>query len=49
VRYKQDARGQFSHSNLITVLNAGGEIAFQREGLNADVSETARALTVAAK
>jgi protein SCO1/2 len=24
VRYKQDAHGQFSHSNLITVLNAGG-------------------------
>jgi nitrite reductase (NO-forming) len=49
VRYKEDARGQFAHSNLITVLNAGGEIAFQREGLNADVSETALALTVAAK
>lgn len=48
VRYKQDARGQFSHSNLITVLNAGGEIAFQREGLNTDVSETAKAMAAVA-
>jgi len=49
VRYQQDARGQFSHSNLITVLNAGGEIAFQREGLNTDVSETAKAIAAVAR
>jgi protein SCO1/2 len=49
VKYKQDTRGQFSHSNLITVLNPAGEIAFQRAGLMGDVSETAKAVTVAAR
>lgn len=49
VKYKQDARGQFSHSNLITVLNADGEVVFQRAGLMGDVSETAKAVTVAAR
>ena len=33
INYAQDARGQFAHSNVITVLNAGGEIAFQQAGL----------------
>ena len=33
VNYAQDARGQFAHSNIITVLNAEGEIAFQQTGL----------------
>jgi protein SCO1/2 len=36
INYAQDARGQFAHSNVITVLNAEGEIAFQQPGLNAD-------------
>jgi protein SCO1/2 len=49
VKYKQDAGGQFSHSNLITVLNTEGEIKFQRSGLQGDVLEPARAVTVAAK
>lgn len=44
VKYKQDARGQFSHSNLLTVLNREGEIAHQLAGLNGDVSEAARAV-----
>lgn len=42
VKYKRDARGQFAHSNLITVLNAEGEIVHQLTGLNQDVAETAR-------
>ena len=29
VNYAEDSRGQFAHSNLITLLNAEGEIAFQ--------------------
>jgi formylglycine-generating enzyme required for sulfatase activity/cytochrome oxidase Cu insertion factor (SCO1/SenC/PrrC family) len=33
VKYRQEPGGQFSHSNLITVLNAGGEIVYQRPGL----------------
>ncbi|HVS51565.1 MAG TPA: SCO family protein [Opitutaceae bacterium] len=49
VKYKQDARGQFSHSNLITVLNAGGEIAHQRNGLQGEIAEAARAVVALAK
>jgi protein SCO1/2 len=44
VRYKQDARGQFAHSNVITVLNAGGEIIRQQVGLSQDIEETVRVL-----
>jgi protein SCO1/2 len=49
VKYKQDAQGQFSHSNLITVLNREGEIAHQRAGLAGDVSIAAQALVLASK
>jgi protein SCO1/2 len=48
VKFKQDARGQFSHSNLITVLNPEGEITHQRAGLMGDVSEAAKAVALAA-
>ena len=34
VNYQKDARGQFSHSNVITVLNAEGEIVFRQTGLS---------------
>ena len=33
INYVQDARGQFAHTNMITLLNAEGEIAFQQAGL----------------
>ena len=49
IKFKQDARGQFSHSNLFTVLNIEGEITHQRAGLGGDVNEAARALALAAK
>jgi len=49
VKYKQDARGQFSHSNLITVLNPAGEIAHQHAGLQGDISEVAKAVEAVAK
>lgn len=49
VKYSQDARGQFAHSNLITVLNPEGEIAHQRAGLMGDVSEAAKAVVLAAR
>jgi protein SCO1/2 len=39
VRYKEDAYGQFMHSNVITLLNAKGEIVFQQTGLNSDPQE----------
>jgi len=44
VRYRQDATGQFSHSNIITVLDAEGEIVYQQVGLNQDVRETVHRL-----
>lgn len=44
VKFKKDARGQFAHSNLITILNSEGEIAAQQVGLNRDPSETAKLL-----
>ncbi len=42
VKFKQDNRGQFAHSNLITVLNPEGEIAHQHAGLQGDVSAAAK-------
>ena len=36
VKFKRDAQGQFSHSNLITLLNSEGEIVRQFVGLNPD-------------
>jgi len=44
VRYRQDAEGQFAHSNTITLLDAAGEIVFQQEGLGSDPSEMVRAI-----
>jgi len=44
IKFKQDAKGQFAHSNLITILNAHGEIVHQLIGLNQDISETVRLL-----
>jgi len=42
IKYKEDARGQFAHSNVITILNSQGEIVQQRIGLNQDIQETVR-------
>jgi protein SCO1/2 len=39
VVYKEDANGDFAHSNLITVLNGEGEIIFQQPGVNIDPKE----------
>ena len=44
VNYQKDARGQFSHSNIITVLDSEGVIAFQQTGVNKDPAETVTAL-----
>lgn len=44
INYTPDSRGQFSHSNLITVLNPEGEIAFQQAGLNTDPKALAAAV-----
>jgi protein SCO1 len=42
VIYREDSKGDFAHSNLITVLNADGEIIFQQPGVNIDPAEIVR-------
>lgn len=49
VKYKQEADGQFAHSNLITVLNPEGEIVHQRAGLQGGLIEAAAALVLASE
>lgn len=44
LKFKEDANGQFAHSNVITILNAQGEIVHQQIGLNQDIQETVRLL-----
>jgi protein SCO1 len=40
VQFEKDADGNFSHSNLISVLDKNGVLDFQKEGLEADHKET---------
>ncbi len=40
VQFEEDAEGNFSHSNLVSVLDKNGLLAFQKEGLEADHAET---------
>ncbi len=49
VKYKQEADGAFSHSNLLTILNPQGEIVHQRTGLKGGLDEAAAALARAAE
>jgi protein SCO1 len=44
VKYKQQADGQFAHSNLITVLNQEGEIVHQLVGLGQDAKATVKVI-----
>ena len=44
VKFKKDVRGDFAHSNVITVLDAGGAIVRQIVGLNRDASEAVEAV-----
>ena len=44
VRYKEEADGTFRHSNLITLLNAKGEIVHQQAGLNQEVEPLVKIL-----
>jgi protein SCO1/2 len=48
VNYAEDSRGQFAHTNLITLLNAEGEIAFQHTGLMQDPALLLAAIAKAA-
>lgn len=49
VKYRKGANGQFSHSNLITILNAEGEIAFQQNGLSDSRDELAKNISALLK
>ena len=40
IQYAKDADGNFSHSNVISVLDKNGVLRFQKEGLDADHKET---------
>src|SRR5690554_5545126 len=44
VNYKRISPIDFSHSNIISVFNRGGELAHQQEGLGVDSKETIQAI-----
>ncbi len=47
VKFKQEADGAFSHSNIVTILNRAGEVVYQRQGLKGGLDEAATALAAA--
>lgn len=49
VNYKQISPIDFSHSNIISVFNQGGELVHQQEGLGVDNKETVQAIIDLAK
>lgn len=44
VKYKQISPMDFSHSNIISVFNSGGELMHQQEGLGVDNRETIKTI-----
>ena len=44
VKYKKTQDGEFSHSNVLTLLNTQGEVVHQLVGLGADPEETIKAV-----
>ncbi len=44
LKYTKNTLGMFEHSNLITILNADGEIVHQRSGLEGGLAEAAQAV-----
>ncbi|TGV02391.1 SCO family protein [Flavivirga rizhaonensis] len=44
VKYKQISPMDFSHSNIISVFNSGGELMHQQEGLGVDNKETVKTI-----
>jgi len=49
IKYKQDAEGMFMHSNVLTLLNPGGEIAYQEPGLGSATAEMVGRITTLVK
>jgi protein SCO1/2 len=45
VKYKKDQSGGLAHSNVITVLNAAGEIVYRHTGLYHPIADTLAAIT----
>ncbi|MDQ8182295.1 SCO family protein [Pelagicoccus sp. SDUM812005] len=45
VRYAKTPTGDYTHSNIITLLNAKGEIVHQQNGLGADINPTLEKLS----
>ena len=45
VNYKKIAPLEFSHSNIISVFNAEGELAYQQEGLGVNSDQTIQKIT----
>ncbi|MFV8327838.1 SCO family protein [Flavobacterium sp. ZS1P14] len=45
VNYKKIAPLEFSHSNIISVFNADGELAYQQEGLGVNSDQTIKKIT----
>jgi protein SCO1/2 len=48
VNFQKDTRGQFMHSNIITVLNGEGEVVHQQMGIRAEALPTLQAIERAA-
>ena len=44
IKYQQEEGGSFSHSNVISILNAEGEVVHQRMGLMGSTDEAERVL-----
>ena len=44
VNYRKDARGQYAHSNILTVLSPNGEMVHQQSGLNQSPDESVKQL-----
>ncbi len=44
MKYKKSLNGDIAHSNIISVLNAQGEIIYQQEGLGKDPDETVKSI-----
>lgn len=49
VKYKKEPQGDFSHSNLLTVLNREGEIVHRHLGLTSPMEDTLAAIRQAAQ
>jgi protein SCO1/2 len=45
VNYKKIAPLEFSHSNIISVFNSEGELAYQQEGLGVSSDQTIKKIT----